>query len=73
MRQQLEHWSLGEVSDAHVAAAALKLWYRELQGPLIPTSLYEAAIQAHENPGAALAIMRHLPAHNRLVLAYLIR
>jgi len=35
--------------------------------------LYESAIEAHENPAAALELLHHLPHTNRLVLAYLIR
>lgn len=73
VRQQLEQWHLGDISDAHVAAAALKLWYRELMDPLIPDALYEPAIAAHDNPTAALDIIRHLPSINKLVLGYLIR
>ena len=73
VKQQLEQWEVGECGDAHVAAAVLKLWYRELYEPLIPNQLYDAAIEAHENPAQALALLHHLPQTNRLVLAYLIR
>lgn len=73
MKQQVEQWEVGECSDSHVAAAVLKLWYRELHEPLIPHQLYDSAIEAHENAAAALALLQHLPHTNRLVLAYLIR
>ena len=73
VKLQLEQWKVGDCGDAHVAAALLKLWYRELHEPLIPHQLYDAAIEAHENPAQALALLHHLPHNNRLVLAYLIR
>ncbi|KAF2366059.1 MyTH4 domain [Trinorchestia longiramus] len=73
LRQHAEQWDLGDCRDAHVAAGVLKLWYRELYEPLIPDSLYGAAVDAHDNPAAALALFQHLPPTHRLVLAYLIR
>lgn len=59
--------------DPHIPASLLKLWYRELREPLIPTHLYEECVQQHANPLAAIAIVNQLPEINRLVLCYLIR
>ncbi|XP_047737213.1 uncharacterized protein LOC108680942 [Hyalella azteca] len=73
VKQQVEQWEVGECRDAHVAAAVLKLWYRELHEPLIPSALYDAAVEAHDNPTAALEVLQRLPPTHHLVLAYLIR
>lgn len=55
------------------AASLLKLWYRELEEPLIPHEFYEQCIAHYENPEAAVAVVHALPRINRLVLCYLIR
>uniref|UniRef100_A0A6A7G4P9 Rho GTPase-activating protein 39 n=1 Tax=Hirondellea gigas TaxID=1518452 RepID=A0A6A7G4P9_9CRUS len=73
VKRQVDKWEVGECGDAHIAAAVLKSWYRELHEPLIPHQLYEAAIEAHDSPREALDLLHHLPQTNRLVLAYLIR
>ncbi|KAK4306479.1 hypothetical protein Pmani_021704 [Petrolisthes manimaculis] len=73
LKQVVDQWGVGECGDAHVAAALLKLWYRELYEPLIPDSLYQAAINAHDDPHQAIALVNKLPDINRLVLSYLIR
>uniref|UniRef100_A0A7N5KLD1 Rho GTPase activating protein 39 n=1 Tax=Ailuropoda melanoleuca TaxID=9646 RepID=A0A7N5KLD1_AILME len=54
-------------------ASLLKLWYRELEEPLIPHEFYERCIAHYENPEAAVAVVHALPRLNRLVLCYLIR
>ncbi|XP_069165192.1 rho GTPase-activating protein 39 isoform X10 [Procambarus clarkii] len=73
LKQVVDQWEVGDCGDAHVAAALLKLWYRELYEPLIPDSLYQAAINAHDDPSQAVALVNKLPEINRLVLSYLIR
>ncbi|XP_069954957.1 serine-rich adhesin for platelets isoform X2 [Cherax quadricarinatus] len=73
LKQVVDQWEVGDCGDAHVAAALLKLWYRELYEPLIPDSLYQAAINAHDDPIQAVALVNKLPEINRLVLSYLIR
>lgn len=55
------------------AASLLKLWYRELEEPLIPHEFYEQCIAHYESPEAAVAVVHALPRINRLVLCYLIR
>lgn len=54
-------------------ASLLKLWYRELEEPLIPHEFYEQCIAHYESPEAAVAVVHALPRINRLVLCYLIR
>lgn len=73
LKQVVEQWEVGDCVDAHVAAALLKTWYRELYEPLIPDALYQAAINAHDDPTQAVALVNKLPEINRLVLSYLIR
>lgn len=55
------------------AASLLKLWYRELEEPLIPHEFYEQCITHYENPEAAIAVVHSLPRINKMVLCYLIR
>lgn len=73
LKQVVDQWEVGDCGDAHVAAALLKLWYRELYEPLIPDNLYHSAIGAHDEPTQAVALVNKLPEINRLVLSYLIR
>ncbi|OXB57096.1 UNVERIFIED_CONTAM: hypothetical protein H355_011517, partial [Colinus virginianus] len=54
-------------------ASLLKLWYRELEEPLIPHDFYERCITHYENPEAAVAVVHSLPRINKMVLCYLIR
>lgn len=73
LKQVVDQWEVGDCGDAHVAAALLKTWYRELYEPLIPDALYQAAINAHDDPTQAVGLVNKLPEINRLVLSYLIR
>lgn len=54
-------------------ASLLKLWYRELEEPLIPHEFYEECISHYDNPEAAVNVVLGLPHINKLVLCYLIR
>lgn len=60
-------------SDPHAPASLLKLWYRELYEPLIPSEFYEECVTLYGDVEACLRIVDSLPAINRLVLSYLIR
>ncbi|XP_052800787.1 rho GTPase-activating protein 39-like isoform X2 [Mya arenaria] len=62
-----------ECSDPHVPASLLKLWYRELESPLIPAEFYSDCVNNFTNAEAAVDVVNKLPEINRLVLAYLIR
>lgn len=57
---------------AFCPASLLKLWYRELEEPVIPQQFYKECISNYENPDAAVAVVQLLPELNRLVLCYLI-
>ncbi|XP_032231611.2 rho GTPase-activating protein 39 isoform X2 [Nematostella vectensis] len=61
------------VSDPHVPASLLKLWFRELNDPLIPAEYYEKCIMNCDDATVATALILSLPEINRLVLSYLIR
>lgn len=55
------------------SASLLKLWYRELEEPLIPHEFYEECVSNYDNPEAAVNVVLGLPHINKLVLCYLIR
>lgn len=59
--------------DVHALACILKQWFRELPEPLWPPALYDAALDAADEPAEAVRLVGQLPRLNRLVLAYLIR
>ncbi|XP_059497135.1 rho GTPase-activating protein 39 [Stegostoma tigrinum] len=74
LKLQVDQWVIPQgLTDPHVPASLLKLWYRELEDPLIPHEFYEQSINHYENPEAAIAVVHSLPKLNRLVLGYLIR
>uniref|UniRef100_F7BBE8 Rho GTPase activating protein 39 n=1 Tax=Monodelphis domestica TaxID=13616 RepID=F7BBE8_MONDO len=74
LKLQVDHWKIPTgLEDPHVPASLLKLWYRELEEPLIPHEFYEQCITHYENPEAAIAVVHSLPRINRMVLCYLIR
>lgn len=60
-------------SEPHVPASALKLWFRELQEPLISEEYYENCIGAANNADMAIATLDLLPELNRKLLTYIIR
>ena len=59
--------------DPHTPASLLKLWYRELYEPLIPSEFYEDCVSSYGDVEACLRIVDSLPEINHLVLSYLIR
>ncbi|XP_049621813.1 rho GTPase-activating protein 39 isoform X2 [Suncus etruscus] len=74
LKLQVDQWKVPTgLEDPHVPASLLKLWYRELEEPLIPHEFYEQCIAHYESPDAAVAVVHALPRINRLVLCYLIR
>ncbi|XP_048464369.1 rho GTPase-activating protein 39 [Rhincodon typus] len=73
LKLQVDQWRIPEnLADPHIPASLLKLWYRELEEPLIPPKFYLQCVNNYENPEAAVAVVASLPEINRLVLGYLI-
>lgn len=52
-------------------ASLMKLWYRELEEPLIPMDFYKQCISNCDDLVAAITEMQSLPELNRLVLLLL--
>ncbi|MFT7809333.1 rho GTPase-activating protein 39-like [Arapaima gigas] len=74
LKLQVDQWKIPTgLEDPHVPASLLKLWYRELEEPLIPHEFYEECISHYDNPEAAVNVVMGLPHINKLVLCYLIR
>lgn len=65
-------YQLSGVEDPHVVASLFKLWLRELEEPLIPTGLYNAALQASKSVDHTIIFIKKLPDHNRRVLLFVI-
>ncbi|XP_044303496.1 rho GTPase-activating protein 39-like isoform X1 [Varanus komodoensis] len=73
LKLQVDQWKIpNNLSDPNIPASLLKLWYRELEEPVIPQQFYKECISNYENPDAAVAVVELLPEFNRLVLCYLI-
>uniref|UniRef100_A0A1A8ETN9 Rho GTPase-activating protein 39 n=2 Tax=Nothobranchius korthausae TaxID=1143690 RepID=A0A1A8ETN9_9TELE len=74
LKLQVDQWKIPTgLEDPHIPASLLKLWYRELEEPLIPHEFYEECINSYDNPEAAISVVLGLPHINKLVLCYLIR
>lgn len=67
-------YSCTDVIDPHIPGSLLKLWMRELLYPIVPTDLYDAAIDSasREDPAAAVLLVKKMPAINRRVLYFVI-
>ncbi|XP_063153342.1 rho GTPase-activating protein 39-like [Candoia aspera] len=73
LKLQVDQWKIpNNLSDPNIPASLLKLWYRELEEPVIPQQFYKECVSNYENPDAAVAVVELLPELNRLVLCYLI-
>uniref|UniRef100_A0A670IRL5 Rho GTPase-activating protein 39 n=1 Tax=Podarcis muralis TaxID=64176 RepID=A0A670IRL5_PODMU len=73
LKLQVDQWKIpNNVGDPNIPASLLKLWYRELEEPVIPQQFYKECISNYENPDAAVAVVELLPELNKLVLCYLI-
>ncbi|XP_061096149.1 rho GTPase-activating protein 39 [Conger conger] len=74
LKLQVDQWKVPTgLEDPHIPASLLKLWYRELEEPLIPHEFYEECITHYDSPEAAVKVVLGLPRINKLVLCYLIR
>lgn len=65
-------YNLEGIDDCNVPASLFKLWLRELQEPLIPADMYNACIQAAEDPEQVVELVKALPTNNRRVLLFVI-
>ncbi|XP_068598496.1 rho GTPase-activating protein 39 [Brachionichthys hirsutus] len=73
LKLQVDQWRIPEnLSDPNVPASLMKLWYRELEEPLIPMDFYNQCVSNCDDPAAAIAVVKSLPELNRLVLCYFI-
>ncbi|XP_057701877.1 rho GTPase-activating protein 39 isoform X1 [Corythoichthys intestinalis] len=73
LKLQVDQWRIPEnLSDPNVPASLMKLWYRELEEPLIPMNFYKQCVNNCDDPVAAIAVVQSLPDLNRLVLFYFI-
>uniref|UniRef100_A0A8C1XUC1 Rho GTPase-activating protein 39 n=1 Tax=Cyprinus carpio TaxID=7962 RepID=A0A8C1XUC1_CYPCA len=73
LKLQVDQWRIPEnLSDPNVPASLMKLWYRELEEPLIPMSFYKQCVSNYDDPAAAIRVVQSLPELNRLVLCYFI-
>lgn len=58
--------------DPHVPASLLKLWFRELEDPLIPENYYDTCINNCDHVNNAISLVHSLPEINKKVLFYII-
>ncbi|XP_024125079.1 rho GTPase-activating protein 39 isoform X1 [Oryzias melastigma] len=73
LKLQVDQWRIPEnLSDPNVPASLMKLWYRELEEPLIPMDFYKQCISNCDDPVLAITVVQSLPELNRLVLCYFI-
>jgi hypothetical protein len=73
LKVKCDQWQLPSLEDAHLPASLLKLWYRELAEPLIPSMFYEECILNCDKVEPCIRLVHSLPDINRIVLTYLIR
>nr|XP_018259661.1 uncharacterized protein I303_07729 [Kwoniella dejecticola CBS 10117]OBR81819.1 hypothetical protein I303_07729 [Kwoniella dejecticola CBS 10117] len=71
-RMDRGHYQLKGIDDPHVASSLFKLWLRELEDPIIPSALYNDALQASKTPEESIAFLERLPIYNRRVLLFVI-
>ena len=62
-----------DISDPHTPSSLLKLWFRELESPLIPDEFYLECISNSHNEQQCVALAESLPKLNRTVFFCLIR
>ncbi|WRT70639.1 uncharacterized protein IL334_007637 [Kwoniella shivajii] len=72
-RMDRGHYQLKGIDDPHVAASLFKLWLRELEDPIIPSSLYNDALTASRSSKECIEfVSSRLPTYNRRVLLFVI-
>ena len=73
LKVKCDQWQYPSIDDAHLPASLLKLWYRELAEPLIPSRFYDQCILNCDKVEPCIELVNALPDINRIVLMYLIR
>ncbi|WWD08443.1 hypothetical protein V865_006555 [Kwoniella europaea PYCC6329] len=71
-RMDRGHYQLKGIDDPHVASSLFKLWLRELEDPIIPSSLYNDALSASKTCEESIDFLKRLPIYNRRVLIFVI-
>nr|ODN96050.1 hypothetical protein L204_03741 [Cryptococcus depauperatus CBS 7855] len=61
-----------QLANPHVVASLLKLWLRELEEPIIPSSIYNDALIASRSYTEVLEVAKRLPVYNKRVLIFVI-
>jgi len=73
LKVKCDQWQFPSIDDAHLPASLLKLWYRELAEPLIPSIFYDQCITNCDKVEPCINLIQLLPEINRIVLTYLVR
>ncbi|WVF67939.1 hypothetical protein IAT40_002701 [Kwoniella sp. CBS 6097] len=71
-RMDRGHYQLKGIEDPHVAASLFKLWLRELEDPIVPSSLYNEALTASKSANESIDFVSRLPTYNRRVLLFVV-
>ncbi|CAD5206655.1 unnamed protein product [Bursaphelenchus okinawaensis] len=69
---QLNVWVKPAIRDAHIPAALLKQWLRQLPAPLVPDEMYDKCLSASTDADKATALVKSLPHINQKVLVALL-
>ncbi|ROL43045.1 Rho GTPase-activating protein 39 [Anabarilius grahami] len=68
LKLQVDQWKVPTgLEDPHIPASLLKLWYRELEEPVIPHEYYEQCVMNYDSPAAAVNVVLNLPHINKLI------
>jgi len=70
---QLEIQKGFDSDDPHVLGSLFKLWFRELQDPIIPYAMYNVCVENASDQQACVGIAQTIPIHNRNILCYVMK
>lgn len=74
LKVQVDQYQIPDnLRDPHVPGSLLKLWFRELEDPLIPAEFYDECVENYNDCELAIDVINKLPEINRLCISYLIR
>ncbi|KAG9012778.1 hypothetical protein FRB93_001332 [Tulasnella sp. JGI-2019a] len=66
------HYNMQGIDDPHVPASLLKMWFRELQEPVVPFEMYNDCVGSAEDPDEIIKIVKRMPTMNKRVLLFVI-